>query len=166
MELIKNFGLDPVLLGAQIINFLVILYLLRRFLYKPVFQMLKKRENEIKEGLEKTEQARKLLEKTLEQEKDILKKAQAHATKIIEDAKNETLEIQKQSSEASKKHAEKIINETREQIEREAKETEDRIITNVSKLSVSFLEKALGKLFTEKEQKELMTKAIKELKET
>ncbi|OGH42297.1 MAG: ATP synthase F0 subunit B [Candidatus Levybacteria bacterium RIFCSPLOWO2_02_FULL_36_8b] len=164
MELIKNFGLDPVFLGAQIVNFLIILYLLRRFLYKPVFQMLKKRASEIKEGLEKTEEARKLLENTLEQEKNILKKAQTHATKIMEDAKNEALEIQKKSEEAAKKHAEKIINETREQIEREAKETEDRIIANVSKISVSFLEKALSGLFTEKEQKELMTRAVKKLK--
>ena len=63
MELIKNFGLDPVYLAAQIVNFLIILYFLRRFLYKPVFKMLKKRENEIKEGLEKTEESKRLMEK-------------------------------------------------------------------------------------------------------
>ncbi|MDO8658670.1 MAG: F0F1 ATP synthase subunit B [Candidatus Levybacteria bacterium] len=165
MEIIKNFGVDPVYLGAQIINFVIILYFLRRFLYKPVFEMLKKREREIKEGLEKTEEVRKLLEKTIEDEKNILKKAQNQATKIIDDAKNEAMEIQKATEEFAKKQSEKIIIEAREQIFRETKEAEERLTAHVSKLAVVFLQKALIELFSPKEQEEIMSKAIKKLKE-
>lgn len=165
MEIIKNFGVDPIYLGAQIINFLIILYFLRRFLYKPVFEMLKKREREIKDGLEKTEEVRKLLEKTIEDEKNVLKKAQNLANKIIDDAKNEALEIQKATEGLSKKQAEKIIIEAREQIFRETKEAEERLTAHVSKLAVVFLQKALSELFSPKEQEEIMSKAIKKLKE-
>lgn len=165
MEIIKNFGIDPVYLGAQIINFLIILYFLRRFLYKPVFEMLKKREKQIKEGLEKTEKVRLLLEKTIEDEKNILKKAQNQATKIIDDAKNEALDIQKTTEELAKKQSEKIIIEAREQILRETKETEERLTAHVSKLAVVFLQKSLSELFSPREQEEIMSKAIKKLKE-
>lgn len=164
MELIKNFGLDPVLLGAQIVNFLIILFFLRRFLYNPVLSILKKREDEIKEGLQKTEEARKLLEKTLDDEKKILRKAQSQATKLVEDAKNEVQEIQKLAEESTKKQAEKMLKEAREQITRETKEAEDRLSIEVSKVSIAFLEKALQNLFTEKEQSEIMNRAIKKLK--
>ena len=75
MEILKNLGFDPVMLAAQIVNFLIILYLLKRFLYKPILEMLKKREDSIKEGLKQAEEARITLEKTLQEEKKILSKA-------------------------------------------------------------------------------------------
>lgn len=164
MELIKNFGLDPVYLGAQIINFLIIFYFLRRFLYKPVFSMLKKREEEIKEGLEKTEKARQLMEKTMEEEKTLLKKAQERATKIIEQAGQEAVDLQKKAEENAKKQAEKIKQEAKEQIEKEAKATEERLTAHITKVSVVFLQKALSEMFTEKEQQEIMNRAVKKLK--
>lgn len=164
MELIKNFGLDPIYLGAQIVNFLVILYFLRRFLYKPVFSMLKKREKEIKEGLEKTEEARRLMEKTIEEEKTLLKKAQAQATKIIEQAGQEASDLQKKAEENTKNQAEKIKQEAKEQIEKEAKATEERLTAHVTNVAVVFLKKALSEMFTEKEQQEIMARAVKKLK--
>ena len=57
MEIIKNFGVEPVLLVAQIINFLIILFILKKFLYKPVLDTLKKREDSIKEGLKQAEES-------------------------------------------------------------------------------------------------------------
>ena len=51
MELLKDFGFDPILLTAQIINFLIVLVVLKKFMYKPVLDMLKKRENDIKKGI-------------------------------------------------------------------------------------------------------------------
>ena len=76
MDFLKNLGFDPVMLGAQILNFLIIFFLLKRFLYKPVLDMIKKREDVIKEGLKQSEEAKLNLEKTLLEEKRILTKAQ------------------------------------------------------------------------------------------
>lgn len=164
MEIIKNFGIQPVLLIAQIINFLIILFVLKKLLYKPVLKMLKSREATIKEGIEKTEEVRKLMEKTLEEEKNILKKAQAQATILIEEAKKQSLEIAKQTEENSKKQAEKILNDAKAQIEREAKETEQKLTGFVGKLAVELLQKTSGEYFGKKEQGEILSKAIKSLK--
>ena len=72
MEIVDHFGLDPYLFGAQVINFLIIFYLLKRFLYKPVLEILRKREREIAEGLKQAEEGKILLEKAQEKEKEIL----------------------------------------------------------------------------------------------
>lgn len=165
MEIIKNFGLDPVLLAAQIVNFLIILYILRRFLYKPVFDLLKKRENTIKEGLEKTEEAKKYLEKALEEEKEILKKAQNQALKLINEAKIEASEILRTTEENSKKQAEKLILQAKEQISEETKQAEKHLAKNVSTLAVEFLQKTLGEIFDEKQQEEIMLKTAKKIKQ-
>lgn len=165
MEIIKNFGLDPLLLGAQIINFLIIFYLLRRLLYKPILNLLKNRENTIKEGLQKAEEARKLMEKTLEEEKATLKKAQREASKLLEEAENQALENTRQSEEYAKNQAEKIIDEAKDQIAKETKDAKQKLSAYVGNLAMQFLQKGVRDFFDEKEQDEILTKAIKKLKE-
>lgn len=165
MEILKDFGVDPFLLVAQIVNFLIILYVLRRFLYKPVFEMLKKREDTIKSGLEKSEEAQRILEQTLEEEKTILKRAQSQSNKLIEDAKNQAQEILKQSEENSKKQAQSLIKDAQEQIHKETKNAQEQLTHHVSELAVQFLQKAVQDLFGDKEQEEILAKAIKKIKQ-
>lgn len=164
MEIIKNFGLDPIFLAAQIINFLIILYVLKKFLYKPILELLKKRENAIKEGVEKNEEARILLEKAGAEEKAVLKRAEAYAKKIIDDAKNHATETAKETEEVSKKQTEKILAVASLQIKKEAVETEKRLTLKVTKVAIELLKKSLKQLFSEKEQKEILKKALKEIK--
>lgn len=164
MEIVNKFGLDPFLFGAQIINFLIILYLLKRFLYKPVLDLLKKREDAIKEGLKQAEDAKILLEKTQVREKEILRKAQEIGKKTIEDAKSQALLTKKQIEENSKKHAERILEGARIQISKESQEVEKRLVGRISQISISFLEKALSQMFSETEQKEVLKRALKQIK--
>lgn len=164
MEIVKNFGLNPVLLGAQIVNFLIILFLLKKFLYKPVLEVLKKRQIAIKEGLKQAEESRIKLERIVIEEKNILRQAQLQSRKIIEDAKLESVEIAKQVNEEAKKQTEKLLSDTRGQITRESIEVEKRLALNTSKLAVTFLEKALNEFFSSKEQEEIMLQALKRIK--
>jgi F-type H+-transporting ATPase subunit b len=166
MEILKTFGVDPVLLGAQIINFLIIFYLLKRFLYKPVLGMLKKREDKIKEGMKQAEEARITLEKTLDQEKKILTKAQDEARKLIESTKIQAKDVGKEIEENTKRQAEKILLDARAQIEQDTKKMEQELSEKVSLLAENMLEKSLQGVFGEKEQKQIIGKALKNIKKT
>src|SRR3989338_10125474 len=115
MEIIKNFGLDPLVLGAQIINFLIIFFILKRFAYKPILDILKKRENSISEGLKQAEEGKKVLDEALGKEKKILQNVQKSAEKIIEDAKNQSIEIQKEARSEERRQVESMITTAREQ---------------------------------------------------
>jgi len=164
MEIIKNFGVNPILLGAQIVNFLIIFFILKRFLYKPILELLRKRQTSIKDGIQQAEEARIRLEKVIIEEKNILKQAQLQSKKMIEDTKKESLEISKQMSVNAKKQAEKLLKDASDQITKESAEAEKRLAVNVSRLAASFLEKALSEFFSAKEQKEVLSNALKKLK--
>ncbi len=58
-ELITTFGLDWRLLGIQIVNFGILLYVLKRYLYGPVMNMLDERKRVIEQGLRDAEAAAK-----------------------------------------------------------------------------------------------------------
>jgi F-type H+-transporting ATPase subunit b len=164
MEIIKNFGLNPVLLGAQIVNFLIILFILKKLLYKPVLDVLKKRQVTIREGLKQAEEARVKLEKVVVEERNILRQAQLQSKKIIEDAKQESMEVSRKMNEDAKKQTEKMINDAKEQIARESIETEKRIAINTSKTAVTILENTLKEFFSPKEQGQVIASALKKIK--
>jgi F-type H+-transporting ATPase subunit b len=166
MEILKTFGVDPILLGAQIINFLIIFFLLKRFLYKPVLGMLKKREDKIKEGIKQAEEARVTLEKTLEQEKKIFARAHDEAKALILDAKNQAVEVAREVEENTKQQTEKILIDARTQIEQDTKRMEQELTEKVSGLAKDMLEKSLQGVIGEKEQKQILNKALKKIKKT
>jgi F-type H+-transporting ATPase subunit b len=166
MEILKTFGFDPILLVAQIINFLIIFYLLKRFLYKPVLGMLKTREDKIKEGMKQAEEARLTLEKTIDEEKKILAKAHEEAKSLITDAKTQAIEVSREVEENTKKQAEKILLDARAQIEQDSKRMETELGEKISVLAKDMLGKSLQGVIGEKEQKQIVEKAVKNIKKT
>ena len=164
MEILKNFGVNPILLSAQIVNFLIILFVLKKFLYKPILELLKKRQTMIKEGIKQAEESRNRLEKVVIEEKSILRNAQLQAKELMEDAKQESIELTLQMNEAAKKQTEKILKDARDQIARESLETEKKLAINTSKLAVSFLQKALAEFFSGKEQKEVVSNVLRKIR--
>src|SRR5437870_10658982 len=57
MEILKNFGFEPILFIAQIVNFVIIYLILKKFLYKPVLKLLKDRKQTIAGGLKQAEES-------------------------------------------------------------------------------------------------------------
>jgi len=163
MEILKTFGLDPYLVTAQIVNFLIILYVLKRYLYPPLFKVFKMREELVKESINKAEENEKILEKTKDQEKEVIKKAKSTADEVIKEARERSDEIVKKSEEDAKQKADKMLKDAREQIALETTEAQKQLNKYVVKLSVEILQKSLSNVLTEKEQSEIVAKAMKEM---
>ncbi len=74
MDILNEFGIKPILLAAQVVNFLILLYILKRFLYKPILKVLNERKNKIADSLKNAEEIeRKLVEISEEEQKRIAK---------------------------------------------------------------------------------------------
>lgn len=153
-------------MSAQIVNFLIIFFILKKFLYKPVLELLRKRQTIIREGIQQAEESRIKLEKVVIEEKNILRNAQLQAKRVIDDAKQESIELAKQVSGDAKRQTEKIIKDAREQISRESLEAEKRLAMQASRLAITILEKALREFFSAKEQKEAVSNALRKIRKT
>lgn len=163
MEAFEHFGINPMLIAAQIVNFLIILWVLKKFVYKPIFETFKKREALVKESIQKAEESRKALEKAQKEEKELIKKAQLTANQVLKDAKEQAATILKDAEESAKKQTQHMIDEARIQIAQETTVAEQQLNKYVGSLSVKLLEKSLPNVFTDEEQSELVAKAVKEL---
>jgi len=163
MDILNTFGLNPYLLIAQIVNFLILLYILKKYLYPPLFKVFKKREEIIKESIQKADENEKILEKTKQTEKEIITKAKRTAEEIIKEAHEQSADILKDAETESKKQTEKMLSDAKAQIDLETTEAQKQLNNYVIKLSLDILKKSLPDIFTDKEQSEIVTKAVREM---
>jgi F-type H+-transporting ATPase subunit b len=96
MAFFDAFGVDVLKLAFQIINFLLILYLLNRFLFRRVLSLIDERQARIAKGLEDAEAAARDRELARAEREAALDEARkeaqamiARATKIAEDSRAE-----------------------------------------------------------------------------
>lgn len=164
MNILQTFGVDPLLLAAQIVNFLIVLWLLKRFAYKPIFEVLEKRRKKVAEGVMDAEQAGKALEKALEEEQKILKHAQAEAQELISNAQKQTADMLTDAEAQAKVRVEKILKEAQMEIDRQTQETQKKLSAYAARLAVDLLEKSLDGMVDEKTQREIVEKTAKKIK--
>jgi F-type H+-transporting ATPase subunit b len=106
--MLDAFGVNWTALLFQVINFLLLLYLLNRFLFKRVFALLDERREKISKGLEDAEAAARDRELARAEREAALDEARkeagamiARATKIAEDSRAEIVAAAKAEAEAA-----------------------------------------------------------------
>ncbi len=165
MELLHKFGFEPILFGAQIVNFLLLFWVLKKFLYKPILKMLEERQHKVEQGLKNAVEADKRLQDTIEKETKILKQAHDQARKLMDDTKVTQEKMLQEAEEATQQKVDTMLKEAKEQISQESAQAEKRLTTHVSTLAVQILQGAIVDLFGEKEQEIIMKNAIKKLQD-
>jgi F-type H+-transporting ATPase subunit b len=81
------FGLDPAKIGLHLVNFLILLFVLSRFIYPRVIGMLDERADRIKESMARAEETKRAAEETEVQRRGILDEARREAAAIHERAR-------------------------------------------------------------------------------
>jgi F-type H+-transporting ATPase subunit b len=161
MELLTKLGIDWRLLIAQLINFLILLFILYRFLYKPVINLLDNRKEKIEKGLRDAKQLGAELEKTKELQAAEIKKAKQEAMTIIKEAQK-TAEASSQETKAkTKAEVEKLITAAKDQIIQEKEKMFLEIKAEAAALVISVAEKVVGKTFDAKMQQKLIEESLR-----
>ena len=125
-EFIHQFGIDGKLLASQIVNFAVLILVLRFAAYRPIVAMLKK-QDKIEEGLAKTEEANRRLEEANEEKKAKMKEAEQAALALLKKAEEKgknkgaaILDQARQKESEMLKNAEKIAAQIKAEGQEEA----------------------------------------------
>jgi F-type H+-transporting ATPase subunit b len=145
MEAITSLGIDAKLLIAQIINFLILLFLLSKFLYKPIVAMLDKRSETIKKSLDDAKKIEEDLKNTEVRTTECLGKAQEEAKKIVADAKKSADEEAKKMIAQAEKRAAEISDKAKAEVAEEKDKAKKEIRQEVATLVAMATEKIIGK---------------------
>jgi F-type H+-transporting ATPase subunit b len=159
---VEQLGIDGRWLLSQIVNFVILLVILQRFLYKPMLNMLQQRQERIRESMDYAERVRKEAER-----------AQTDYEAKIEESRREAQAIIAQATQQAERVHEDIVAKARDEArEIKAKATEDldyerkRIVAElrdqVAELAILAAGRVLGRELNDSTHREVVKDFLNE----
>ena len=163
MGFLTDFGVQPILLAAQVVNFLVLLFILKKVLYKPMLKILADRKQKIAASLKNAEEIELKLQRTEEDREKKLAEATKEGSKLIDEATSSATLIIEEAHLKASKDMEKIVEDGRSQIESDREKMRQEIKSELADMVVLTFEKVAGKVLTDKDKQNLVERSIKNL---
>ena len=163
LQTIGDLGIQWPKLIAQFVNFAIVLFVLWRFAYKPVFFLLEARRQKIADGLANAEKIKEELAKTEAGRQHILTQAGDVANQMIEQARaaaNRVREVETQKAIAA---AEQIIAKAREAAAQDHAKMLADLKREIGQLVVQTTATVTGKVLTPEDQRRLAEETQKQL---
>ena len=158
-------GIVPSGIIAYIINFAILVILLRIFLYKPIKNMLAQRRQRIAESLDAADKAaQEAAQQRVEFEKELAlarESSQEEARKAAE----ATEKMRQEILEAAKKEAEVIKAQARKDAEQEKEQIAVDLQKQAAELSLQMTRKVVGEGIDENTQRKLVDQFLADLGE-
>lgn len=164
LELIHKLGIDWELLIAQIINFAVLFFVLRKFLYKPILGMLEKRRIKIENSLKNAERIEKEFTEIKKQREKILASAMKKSDEILKEARGLGEQRKMEILEQAKKEIEKMINDAKILIEKEKAKLFEEARLDIADIVILATEKIIKEKINEESDKKFVEEVLEKIK--
>jgi F-type H+-transporting ATPase subunit b len=118
-ELLEKLGIDWKLLIANTITFFLVLWVLKKFAFRPIMTLLEKRQQTVAESLHDAKQTKEELHKFQVEKEQLLKEARQTAQGMLREAEQQAEAMRQEKLEQSQAEAQQLVIRTREQLARE-----------------------------------------------
>lgn len=163
MEVFAKLGVDWKLLLAQVVNFLILLFVLRRFAYKPMLKFLDDRSKKIETGLRDAKRATEKLSEIEAKEREVLEEARKESVAMIARARESAEKTAEKIMIESREESERVLNETRKKIEAERESMRTDMKQELAGLVLLATEKVLNEKLKSTDDAELIRKAVEKI---
>ena len=147
---------------AQLINFLLLYFLLAKFLFPRVVGMLDARAARVRESMEKAEQVRLEAERMEVQFQEKLAEARREGQTIVANATQIAQRIQAEAHEKATRDAESFLGRAREQIQRETDQARQQLRQDVAGLAIMAAEKIVQRDLDPQRHVDLIERVLQE----
>lgn len=163
-DIFASLGIDWTLLVLQLISFLILVALLRKFVYPVFIKVIDERQEKIDESVKAAQAAEQKAESAQEDIAALLKEARKEAKEIVATAKDEATAMVDASGKKAKQRAEKIVADAHEQIEKDVIAARKALHNDTIELVALATEKVVSKSITGKVDEAVIEAAVKETK--
>jgi F-type H+-transporting ATPase subunit b len=156
----KTFGLNTPFFIAQVVNFFLVIFVLKKFAFGPIQTMLEQRRIRIAEGEEKLKRIEKQLAESEQTTAAAIAKANDEAVRLINEAKQGAHAFSEQKAQEAIAQAQSILAKA----EAAAKADRDRLSTELKRefgrLVAATTAQVTGKVLTAEDQKRINEDAL------
>jgi F-type H+-transporting ATPase subunit b len=156
-------GIDWKLLILQIVAFLILVWLLGKYVYPWLMKSVDERQDAIEAGAKAAEEAKQKAEKAEQDVAALLAVARKEAKDIVSTAKDEATAAVEAAESKAVGRAKKIVESAHEQIEKDVIAAKKTLHNETIDLVAEATEKILGSAVDSKVDQKVVTQAIKEV---
>lgn len=162
-KLISEFSLG--LFFWQSLIFIGLLFMLRKFAWKPILDAVNDRETSIKDALASAEAARDEMKNLQSDNQRILKEARAEKESLLKEARATRSELINNAKEEAQEEAQKIMSQAQDAIQSEKRAAVKELKEQVGSIAMEIAEKVLQKELENKDrQLELVDQLLQDTK--
>jgi len=149
---------------VQVINFVILLLILQRLLYKPFLAKMEERTKTIQTALDEAKEARAAAAKQQEENEARLRAAYAEAALVREKALKEAAEESRKHIEAAQAQSRKMVEDTKAQLDAEVRRAREELRREVGDIAIAVAEKLVRKSLHDEDQRRIVAEAIAGMK--
>ncbi|MGN7175479.1 ATP synthase F0 subunit B [Paenibacillus sp. FSL R5-0490] len=146
----------------QLVMFIILLALLKKFAWGPLMGIMQQREEHIASEIQAAEESRTEAKKLLEEQRSLLKEARTEAQGLIENAKKQGDVQREEIVAAARTESERIKESAKLEIEQQKEQAVAAIREQVASLSVLIASKVIEKELSAADQEKLINEYIQE----
>ena len=154
---------DPGLYIWTIATFLILLWLLAKFAWRPLLAALERRQEAIRKSLDDAQQARQELERLNVESKKILAEARVQADTILSETRSDAARLRDELKQKAQAEAANVVKNAQRQIEMETARALQQIRTEAVDLSVALASKLLERNLTREDNERLIEETFKQI---
>ncbi|MCB1059221.1 MAG: F0F1 ATP synthase subunit B [Calditrichaeota bacterium] len=162
MGLQNILNIEPGSIIWTIVTFLIVVWLVGKFGWKPIIKGLTDRENSIRTDLETAKAEREKAGALLADYKQAMANAKKEAADIIQKAQDSADKHRAEAEAEAKQQGQKLIEKARVDIERESDAAKAELSRHVAELTAKATSRLLGRVIDDKEHERLIMEALKE----
>ena len=162
-EIVTTFGLEWPKFLAQLILFIIVYFVLKKFAFGPIIAMLEQRRKLIEEGQLNAQKIKQQLAEAEQRHTEILTRANQEAQKMIDQARESASLVADRKTQEAVTQAEQIIAKAREASALEYERSMDQLKRELGHLVVETTAKVTGKVLTSEDQRRLQEEAARQL---
>jgi F-type H+-transporting ATPase subunit b len=160
---LEGLGINLGYLISQIINFALLLVLLRIFLYKPIVNMLDRRREKIKSDLKEAETARSQAETAKQEYEKQLEEAREERRSILAQAKEQAEKTREEILAKARTEAQELVSRTEEDMAALRSQALSGAQEQVVELALAAAGKLVGESLDDKAHRRLIQDFISEV---
>ena len=145
---------------VQAINFLILLFILQRLLYKPFLAKMGERTAAIQKSLDEAQAARAEATRQQEENETRLRAAHAEAAAIRAQAMKEASEEQKRLVEAARAESQRLVESAKAQMDADVRRAREELRREVADLATAVAEKLVRRSLRDEDHRRIVADAI------
>ncbi len=160
MEILNSLGVNFTAVIWHAVNFLILIYVLNRFLFKPIMSMLDQRAARIRESMENAEHVRAETARLEAESHEILSRARAEGQQLLAQANRNAERILAEARQAAQEEGERLVERARADLARERIQAFEELREQIGDLAIQAAGQVLRRTLDANQQRELLREFV------